>query len=49
MNITMAFIWGSVYFCTMVGFFRILKKGFIQTNMHTTVSGLKIVTKKKIF
>ena len=26
MNITMAFIWGSICFCTMVGFFRILKK-----------------------
>ena len=31
------FIWGSIYFCTMDGFFRILKKGCIQTNMHTTV------------
>ena len=30
MNITMAFIWGSIYFCTMEGFFKILKKALSE-------------------
>ena len=30
MKITMAFIWGSIYFCTTDGFFRILKKALSE-------------------
>ena len=30
MKITMAFIWGSIYLCTMDGFFRILKKALSE-------------------
>ena len=31
------FIWGTIYFCTLDDFFKILEKDFIQTKMHTTV------------
>ena len=44
LKITMAFIWGSVYFCTMNGFFRILKKALselICTRLY--VKQLKLV------
>ena len=39
MKITMAFVYSRFYFCTMDGFFRILKKGFVRTksNTRTTV------------
>ena len=38
MKISMPFIWGIIYFCTMDSFLRIFGKGFIRTHMHTTVN-----------
>jgi hypothetical protein len=37
MKISMAFIWGNIYFCSM-DFFQNLEKGFIRTNMHPTLN-----------
>ena len=38
MKITLAFIWGIIFFCNMDGFFRIFGKDFIRTNINQRYS-----------
>ena len=58
MKINMAFTWGSIYFCTMDGFFRILKKAlselictqlYITPIKSLTISTLMWVTKLRLW